>query len=40
MRGSLSYSEAHLLTTDERLIISKLIEENLETTKNSGLPFF
>jgi hypothetical protein len=40
MRGGLSYAEAHLLTVEEREIIRKLIEENLETTKNSGLPFF
>lgn len=40
MRGGLSYDQAHLLTPDERLIISKIIEEHLETTKESGLPFF
>lgn len=40
MRGGLSYAEAHLLTSEERSIIGKLIEDNLETTKNSGLPFF
>lgn len=40
MRGGLSYSEAHLLTVDERMLIAKLIEENLETTKNTGMAFF
>lgn len=40
MRGGLSYSEAHLLTIDERSIIAKIIEENLETTKNTGMAFF
>jgi DNA polymerase III delta subunit len=40
MRGSLSYTEAHLLTADEREAIGKLINENLETTKNTQLPFF
>lgn len=40
MRGSISYSEAHLLSQDERSYIAKLIEENLETTKNTQMPFF
>ena len=40
MRGGMSYSESHLLTYDERKLIGKLIEENLQTTKDSGLPFF
>ena len=40
MRGSLSYTEAHLLTSEEREAIGKLITENLETTKNTQLPFF
>ena len=40
MRGSISYTEAHLLTGDERELIGKLIEANLETTKTTQLPFF
>jgi hypothetical protein len=40
MRGGMSYSEAQNLTTEERSIIVKIIEENLETTKNTQLPFF
>lgn len=40
MRGSISYAQALMLTIEERTLIGKLIEENLETTKNSGLPFF
>jgi hypothetical protein len=40
MRGGMSYSESHLLTPDERILIGKMIEENLQTTKDSGLPFF
>jgi hypothetical protein len=40
MRGGLTYSEAHLLTSEERSSIAKLIEHNLEMTKTSGLPFF
>jgi hypothetical protein len=40
MRGSLSFTEAYLLTYEDRVIISKIIEENLETTKTSQMPFF
>jgi hypothetical protein len=40
MRGGMSYSEAQNLTMEERSIIVKIIEENLETTKNTQLPFF
>jgi hypothetical protein len=40
MRGSISYTEAHMLSGDERMYIANLISENLETTKTSGMPFF
>jgi len=40
MRGSLSYTEAHMLTGEERMYIANLVSENLETTKNTQLPFF
>lgn len=40
MRGGLSYTEAHLLTPEERKIAAKIIEENLETTQKSQMPFF
>ena len=40
MRGSLSYSEGMMLSPQERIMISKLIKDNLETTKKSGMPFF
>ena len=40
MRGNLSFNEAYLLTYEDRVIITKIIEENLETTKTSQLPFF
>lgn len=40
MRGGLSYTEAHLLSPDEREIIGKIIEGNLETTQKTQLPFF
>lgn len=40
MRGGLSYSESHLLTPDERVLINKVVESNLEITKETQLPFF
>ena len=40
MRGSLSLTEAHLLTGEERELIGKLITENLNTTKETQMPFF
>lgn len=40
MRGGLNYNDAFLLSVDDRELISKLIEENLKITKDSGLPFF
>ena len=40
MRGGVSYSEAHLMTYEEREMISALIKSNLETTKETGLNFF
>jgi hypothetical protein len=40
MRGGIPPSEAYLLTYEDREIISKIIEKNLEITKESGQPFF
>jgi len=40
MRGGVTYSEAMDMSMIEREIISKIIEENLETTKKSGMAFF
>ena len=40
MRGGLSYDDAMMLSHDERIIISDIIKDNLDTTKESGLPFF
>jgi hypothetical protein len=40
MRGALSIEEAFMLTVDDRLIISDIIKDNLETTKETKLPFF
>jgi hypothetical protein len=40
MRGGASYNDILNMSTTERQHLSKLIEENLETTKKSNLPFF
>jgi hypothetical protein len=40
MRGGITYNEAMQLSFNEREIIGRLVKENLETTKKSGLPFF
>jgi hypothetical protein len=40
MRGSVSYSEAMELSPSEREIIVKIVKDNLETAKKSGMPFF
>jgi len=40
MRGGLSFAESLNLTLEDREIIVKIIEKNMETTKESGLPFF
>jgi hypothetical protein len=40
MRGSISYEDAMLLSEQDREIINKIISDNMETTKKSGLPFF
>jgi hypothetical protein len=36
----MSYTEAMHLSHEDRMIISDIIKDNLETTKKSGLPFF
>lgn len=40
MRGGLSYEDAMLLSVNERKLISKIVKDNLETAKKSGMPFF
>jgi hypothetical protein len=40
MRGGISYDDAMMLSSEDREIIGKLIKENLEVTKKSGIPFF
>lgn len=40
MRGGLTYSESLMLTMEERELIGKIINSNLETTKETQMPFF
>jgi hypothetical protein len=40
MRGGLTYEEAIQLSREERSIINELINDNLETTKKTKMPFF
>lgn len=40
MRGSLTLEQAYQLGYSDREIISDIIKENLETTKETKLPFF
>ena len=40
MRGGASYEDILNMSTEERSSITKLMEDNYETTKKSGLPFF
>lgn len=40
MRGGISYTDLLNMGNAERDYVNKLIEENLETTKTTKLPFF
>ena len=40
MRGGASYEDILNMSTQERKAIEKIIEDNLETTKKTSLPFF
>ena len=40
MRGGLSYEESMQLSYQEREIIGNIIKKNMETTRESGMPFF
>ena len=40
MRGGITLDDAYALSQEDRIIISEIIKENIETTKKSGLPFF
>lgn len=40
MRGGVTYSEIMAMSIHEREIISKIITDNLEVSKKTGLPYF
>lgn len=40
MRGGIQYSDILNMSIDEIKNLNKIIEENLETTKKTKLPFF
>lgn len=40
MRGALSIEESFMLDHSDREIILKIIQDNMETTKETQLPFF
>lgn len=40
MRGGISLSEAHMLSHEDQTLIGKIIESNLQTTKDTQMPFF
>jgi hypothetical protein len=40
MRGGVSYEESMLLSFEERKIIARIIEDNMETAKKSQMPFW
>ena len=40
MRGGATIDEAYSMSVEERNLAGELIQENLETTKKTGMPFF
>ena len=40
MRGGLSYVDAMQLSHEEKTLINSIVNDNMEITKKSGLPFF
>ena len=40
MRGGVSIEQIYAMDLADHELISKIIKKNLETTKESGLPFF
>jgi len=40
MRGGVTYEDILNMSPHERETISKIVEDNLETTKKSQMPFF
>jgi hypothetical protein len=40
MRGAVTLEEGFSLCHEDRLLISDIVKDNLETTKKSQMPFF
>lgn len=40
LRGGASYVDILNMSTEERIAITKIIEDHMEITKKSGLPYF
>ena len=40
MRGGVSYEDVLNMSSEERTSINKIIEDNLDTTKKTQMPFF
>jgi len=40
MRGGVTYSEALEMNPDERQLVGKIINSNLEIAKDTQMPFF
>ncbi len=40
MRGGATYEDVLNMSTSERKAINKMVEDHLETTKKTQLPFF
>ena len=40
MRGAVTLEEGYALSHEDRLLISDIVKDNLETTKKSQMPFF
>lgn len=40
MRGGVNYNDAMMMSVEDRQIIGKIVTDNLETSKKSGMPFF
>ena len=40
MRGGVSYEDVLIMSHEERKVISELVDQNLETTKKTQMPFF
>jgi len=40
MRGGLTYEDAMTLSEEERKLVADIVKKNMETTKDSGMPFF